>query len=81
MPYVNIKDADQPAYPRSLINVFVVRGMDDIIPIVGVSSISRLWLASVAEQAGSSLTWLHTLKTGFLMTRFIYFNSIVSLER
>ena len=33
---------------------------------------SSLYLAPEAEQAGLSLTWLQTLKTGFLVTRLIY---------
>ena len=36
------KGADQPAHPRSLINTFVVRCLDDIIPLVSISEISRL---------------------------------------
>ena len=39
------------------------------IPILATAKISRLYLASVAEQAGLSLTWLQTLKTGFLVWR------------
>ena len=34
MPYVNNKGADQPAHPRSLISVFVVRCLDNIIPLI-----------------------------------------------
>ena len=50
-------------HPCSLISAFVVRCLDSIIPLV-----SSLYLASVAEQAGSSLTCSQTPKTGFLMT-------------
>ena len=39
---------------------------------VSISEISRLKLVSVAEQAGLSLTWSETSKTGFLVTRLIY---------
>ena len=42
LPYVNNKDADQPAHPRSLISAFVVRFLDSIIPLVSISKISRL---------------------------------------
>ena len=35
--------------------------------------ISSLYLASVAAQAGLRLTWSKTPKTGFLMTRLIFF--------
>ena len=41
--------------------------LDSIIPLLAISKISRLQLASVAEQAGLSLTWLESLNTGFLM--------------
>ena len=57
MQYANNKDADQPAHPHSLISVFVISCLDSITPIVAISEISRLWLASVAEQAGLSPTW------------------------
>ena len=33
MSYANNKDADQPAHPRSLISVFVIRCLDSMIPI------------------------------------------------
>ena len=69
MPYANNKGADQPARPRSLISAFVVRYLDSIIPLVSISEISSLCLASVAAQTGLSLPWLQTPKTGFLVTR------------
>ena len=68
LPYANNKDTDQPAHPRSLICAFVVHCLDSIIPLVFVSEISSLYLGSVAAQAGLCLTWLQTLKTGFLVT-------------
>ena len=37
---------------RSLISAFIVRCLDSIIPLFAISKISRLQLASVAEQAG-----------------------------
>ena len=40
------------AWMRSLISAFVVRCLDRIIPLVSISKISCLYLASVAEQAG-----------------------------
>ena len=64
MPYVNNKGADQPANPRSLISC-----LDSILPLVSISEISSLYLASVAAQAGLRLPWSETPKTGFLMTR------------
>ena len=55
MPYTNNKDADQPAHTRKLISAFVVRCRDSIIPLVFISEISSLYLASVAAQFGSTL--------------------------
>ena len=52
-------------HPRSLISVFVVRCLDSIMPIVAISKTSRLQLASVAEQAGLSLTWSQTPEDRF----------------
>ena len=48
--YVNNQDTDQPAHLRSLISVFVIRCLDSSIPVFAMSKVSRLWLASVAEQ-------------------------------
>ena len=42
------------------------------ISLLALAEISSLYLVSVAEQAGLSLTWLETPKTGFLVTRLIY---------
>ena len=75
MLHANNKDTDQPAHPLSLISAFVVRFIDSIIPLASLSNISRLCLASVAEQAGLCLTWSQTPKTGFLVTRLIYFGT------
>ena len=72
MPYANNKGTDQPAHPRSLISVFVIRCLDSIIPLVSIYEISSLWLVSVAEQTGLNLTWSQTPKTGFLVTRLYY---------
>ena len=52
----------------SLISTFVVRCLDSIIPLVSISEISRLYLASVAVQAALSLTWSKTAKKGFLVS-------------
>ena len=57
MPYANNKGADQPAHPRSLISIFVVRCLDRMICILAISKGSRFQLASVAEQAGLNLSW------------------------
>ena len=66
--YANNKGADQPAHSHSLISTFVVRCRDNIIPLVSVSEISSLYLASVAAHASLSLTWSEIPKTGFLVT-------------
>ena len=55
MPYANNKDTDQPAHLHSLTSAFVVCCLDSIISLVSALAISRLWLVSVAEQAGLSL--------------------------
>ena len=68
MLYANNKGADQPAHLRSLISTFVVRCLqclDSIIPLVSISEILSLYLASEAEQPGLSLTWSQTPKTVF----------------
>ena len=67
MPYANNKGADQPG----LISAFVVCCLDRIIPLVSISEISSLYLASVAAQASLSLPWSQTPKTGFLVTWLI----------
>ena len=68
---MNNKGADQPVHLRSLISVVVVRCLDSIIPLVSISKISSLYLASVAAQAGLSLPWSQSPKIGFLMMRLI----------
>ena len=70
MPYGNNKGADQPEHPCSLISTFIVRWLDSIILLLAIAEISRLELASVAEQADLGLTWSQTPKTGFLVTWF-----------
>ena len=44
-----------------------VRCLDSITPLVSLSEISSLYLASVAAQASLSPPWSQTLKTGFLV--------------
>ena len=71
MTCANNKGADQSAHPRSLISTFVVRCLDSILPLVSISELSSLCLASLAAQAGLCPTWSQTPKTGFLVTRLI----------
>ena len=80
MPYANNKGADQPAHPRSLISAFVVHYLDSIIPLVSISEISSLCLASVAAQASLNLTWSKTQKTGFLVARLVYLLTVIILR-
>ena len=49
MSYANNKDADQPAYLRSLISAFVVHCLDSVMSLVSVTKISSLMLVSVGE--------------------------------
>ena len=65
MSYANNKGTGQPAHPRSLISTFVVRCLDTVMSLVSVIKISSLMLASVAEQASLSLTWLETREDTF----------------
>ena len=57
MLYAINKDADQPAHPCSLISIFVVRCLNSRMPIFAISKIARLYLASVAKQAGLYHNW------------------------
>ena len=52
------KGPDQPAYPCNLISVFVVRCLDNTIPILAKSK-----LQDSSEQYDLSLTWSHTPNT------------------
>ena len=67
MSYANNKGAHQPAHSRSLISAFVVRYLDSIMPLLPIAEFQDPSLSP--EQAGLSLTWLKTQKTGFLVTR------------
>ena len=63
------------AHLRSLISVFVVRCLDSIIPLLAIADISRQYLVSSAGQAGLSVNWSQTPKTGFLVTGLNFKNS------
>ena len=52
-------------HPRSLISAFVVHCLDSVMSLVSVTKIPSLMLASVAEQAGLSLTWSETPEDTF----------------
>ena len=49
------------------LHAFVVPCLDSIIPLVSISEIFSLYLASVAAHAGLSLTWSKIPKTDFLV--------------
>ena len=71
LPYANNKSTNQPAHPPSLISAFVVRCLDSINPLVSISKMSSLYLASVAGRP----VWVYpvqTPKTGFLVMRLKY---------
>ena len=68
LSFANNKGPYQPAHLRSLISTFVVRCLDNMIPLVSITKISSIYLASVAAQTGLSLPWSQTPKTGFLVT-------------
>ena len=53
----------------SLISAFVIRVLQSTISKLATTRSSVLLLVSVAEQAGLSMTWSETLKTGFLAMR------------
>ena len=65
MQYAKNKDADQPVHPRCLISTFVVCCLDSIIPTLAKSKISKLELASVADQVGLHLNWSETPEDRF----------------
>ena len=62
MSYANNKGADQTA---RLISAFDFRCLVSVMSLVSVTKISSLMLASVAEQAGLSLTWSETPEDTF----------------
>ena len=64
MSHANNKGVDQPAHPRSLITAFVVHCLDSI-SLDAIAEISRLYLASVAAQAGLCLAWSETPEDTF----------------
>ena len=65
MPYANNKGADQPVHPGSLVSVFVGHCLGSIRPLVAISENPRLFPASVAGQAGLSVTLSQTSEDWF----------------
>ena len=52
-----------PAHSRSLFSAFIVRWLDNVIPLVSKSEISSFYQASVTAQAGLSVPLSETPKT------------------
>ena len=57
------------AFPGSQINAFVIHSLEIILAKLAACKVTVIWLVSLAEQTGLRLTWLETLKTGFLSMR------------
>ena len=62
----NHKGADQPVLPCSLISVFVIFPLENIMTELATCKSHYSKLVSVAEQADLSLTWLETLMSYIL---------------
>ena len=67
--FANNTGADQSAHPHSLISAFVICLMEYITSKLATSKISLFYLASVAEEAGLSLTFSETPETGFVASQ------------
>ena len=71
MQHTNNKGPDQPTH--LVWSAPLLFRCLDSIPLPDTAETSRFYLASEPEQAGLSITWSQTPKTGFLMMRLIYF--------
>ena len=67
------KDADQLRGNREADQRLCFRYTDSTIPLLSTSEISSLYPSSVAVQPGLCRTWSEIPKTGFLITRLIFF--------
>ena len=74
--HMNNKGADQPVYAHSLISTFVIHFLESRTPLVTCKFLI-FYIVSAAEVAGLNLSWLQTLKTGFLVSRpiLVYMHS------
>ena len=63
--YANIKGADKPVYPRSLVSAFVVRLLGNIISNLASSEISLFYPVFVAEQSGLGMILINVLSSGY----------------
>ena len=73
--FENKTGAHQPAHPRSLISVFVIRFLGSIICKLVTGEISIFKLVTVAEMTGLKFAWPETPKTGFVATRPICYSN------
>ena len=58
---------DQAVHSHSLVSINIIQILESIKATLAISKFSRLKLVSVAEHAGSNLTWSQTTKTDFLL--------------
>ena len=71
----NNKGVDQPDHSRFLISALVIHFLESTISKLAKSKISCLLLVSVAEEKSLSLALSETPKTGFLVTRPIWYQT------
>ena len=81
MSYANNKGADQPAHPRRLISAFVVRCLDSITSLDSIAEISRLYLASVATQAGLCLACSETPEDTYCRVVVQFVSRLISQQQ
>ena len=74
--HMNNKVAYPPDHLHSLIRTFVIHFLESRTPLA-THKFLILYIVSVAEVAGLNLSWLQTLKTGFLVSRpiLVYMHS------
>ena len=70
--FANNTGADQPAHPRGLISLSVIRLLESIISKLSSSEISIFQLISVVEETDLSLALSETPTTGLFLRRGPY---------
>ena len=63
---VSEQERRRPAYPSSLISAFVICFLERIISKLATCKVLYIWLVSVAEETGLSLSLSETQKTVFV---------------
>ena len=58
MPYVNNKSTDHPAHPHRLINAFLVRCLDSIIPISIIPILAKYKISRLCGCTGRFVSYL-----------------------